>query len=411
MRLLWTALLACLLGAGSTRAAEAVAAPAPMQQVLVLLNLPAQHFRPDGRYVAGYADAAGGASRRRTAADLARRNGLTLAVDWPLPIVQLDCFVMNVPASLRLEDVVAQLARDPRVEWAQPMNVFRPLGHDDPLFALQPAAREWRLAELHATSTGRDVRVAVVDSGVQLDHPDLAGQWMLHDNFAGDREDRAEAHGTAVAGIVAARADNHVGIVGVAPRARLLALRACREARPDETVCSTLGLARALHAAIEHGAQVINLSLGGPSDRLLARLVEAALARGIGVVAAADRAQANGGFPAALDGVVAVVDAAAGPTPPGMVAAPGADVPATAPGSRWTAVSGSSYAAAHVSGLMALMLEARAAAIGAARPVRADLVSRADGRIDSCASLARAGAACACDCASAASLAVSDGPR
>jgi len=402
-------LIACLLlglVVASARAADSDSAVAPTErerQVLVLLSLPAAHFRPDGNYTAGYADAAGSATRRRIAAALARSNGLTLATDWPLPILGLDCYVMDVPASQRADDVAMRLARDPRVTWAQPMNVFHSLSHDDPLFSLQPAAREWQLDELHAAATGRDVRVAVIDSGVQLDHPDLAGQVMASANFVGEPDVRAEIHGTAVAGIIAARADNHVGIAGVAPHARLLALRACRQATAADTSCTTLSLATALHAAIERGAQVINMSLGGPSDRLIERLVEAALERGIVVVAAADRALPQGGFPAAVHGVFAVVDETSGAAPAGMVAAPGTDIPATLPGSRWATVSGASYAAAHVSGLLALMLDARASANGVRAPVSRALVTRADGRVDACASLLRAGATRTC--ASAAELA------
>ena len=290
------------------------------------------------------------------------------------------------------------------------MNLFRPLGHDDPLLSSQPAAREWQLEAMHDAATGRDVRVAIVDSGVQRDHPDLAGQIELHADFAGDRSEPAERHGTAVAGIVAARADDHVGIAGVAPRARLLALRACREVSPADTTCSTLALALALHAAIDQRAQVINLSLGGPPDRLIERLLQTALGRGIGVVASADRAQPAGGFPAAVPGVVAVIDESAGPAPAGMAAAPGTDVLTTLPGSRWDAVSGASYAAAHVSGLLALMLEARGQASGLSRPIGGALVLKADGRIDSCASLGRAGSACACACPPPARMAAAE-PR
>nr|MDQ2736908.1 S8 family serine peptidase [Pseudomonadota bacterium] len=298
-------------------AADAASAPATVEtvQVLVLLNVPPPHFRPDGNYTAGYADAAGSATRRRIASSLAHGNGLSLTTDWPMPILGLDCYVMEVPPGRRADDVAALLARDPRVAWAQPMNVFRSLGHDDPLFSLQPATREWHLGEMHETSTGRDVRVAIIDSGVQLDHPDLVGQVVMNANFVaerGDRGDRAESHGTAVAGIVAARADNHVGIVGVAPLARLFTLRACRQVSAAETLCTSLSLALALHAAIDRGAQVINLSLGGPPDRLIEQLVDAALARGVSVVAAADRARPRGGFPAGLPGVVAVVDEAPG---------------------------------------------------------------------------------------------------
>jgi len=378
-------------------------------QVLVLLKLPPPHFRPDGSYSAGYADAQGSATRRGIAVALARSNGLALATDWPMPLLGLDCYVMDVPAPLRASDVAVQLARDARVAWAQPMNVFRSLGHDDPLYAMQPAAREWHLAEMHATATGKGVRVAVIDSNVQLDHPDLAGQVAESANFIGARSDPPERHGTAVAGIVGARADNHIGIVGVAPDARLLALRACRQAS-DDTVCTTLSLALAMHAAIDRDAQVINLSLAGPADRLIEQLVRVALERGISVVAAADRTAPSGGFPAALQGVVAVVDETIGAAPSGMVAAPGSDVPTTVPVSRWAVVSGASYAAAHVSGLLALLHEAR----GKARrtgPAAADLAVGAGGRIDACTSLVRAGAACACDCAAADPMAASIAPR
>jgi subtilisin family serine protease len=173
-------------------------------------------------------------------------------------------------------------------------------------------------------------------------------------------------------------------------------LRACRQATAADTSCTTLSLAAALHAAIDRGAQVINMSLGGPADRLIERLVEAALERGIDVVAAADRALPHGGFPAALHGVIAVVDETPGAAPAGMVSAPGTDIPATLPGSRWATVSGASYAAAHVSGLLALMLEAQEGASRSGVSATRALVLRADGRIDVCASMLRAGARQAC---------------
>ncbi len=405
------ACLACACGAAT--AAESSGAPAPAnpeQQVLVLLNLPPPHFRPDGNYASGYADAAGSSTRRRVAAALARSNGLSLATDWPLPILGVDCYVMDVPPTRRADEVAALLAHDPRVAWAEPMNVYRSLGHDDPLFGLQPAAGEWHLGAMHEAATGREVRVAVIDSGVQLDHPDLAGQVALNANFVAEREYRAEIHGTAVAGIIAARADNHAGIVGIAPQARLLALRSCWQAAATDTLCTTLSLALGLHAAIERGAQVINMSLTGPSDRLLRELVEAALLRGISVVAAADRGTPSGGFPAGIAGVVAVVDESAGATPAGMVAAPGTDIPASLPDSRWAMVSGASYAAAQVSGLLALMLDAQQRAGGLRPPVAGQLVRRGDGRLDACASLIRAGAAAACG-AAAAEMAVSITPH
>jgi subtilisin family serine protease len=401
MKALIAAWLAGCLVAG-VGAAEPAALPATpnatvAQQVLVLLQLPSAHFRPDGNYTGVYANTLGSAARRRYAQSLARAHGLSLATDWPLPMLGLDCYVMEVPAAQDPDAVADQLGRDPRVVWVQRMHQFRPLAHDDPLFGMQPAAREWQLDELHAAATGRDIRVATIDSGVQLDHPDLKGQIALDIDLVGAVPYAAEDHGTAVAGIIVARANNHVGIAGVAPQARLLALRACWQAAPSDTQCNTLSLARALHAAIEHGAQVVNLSLGGPPDRLIRQLVELAMARGIGVVAAANRSAAGGGFPAAIGGVIAVTDTSA-QTPDGLWVAPGIDIPTTLPVSRWATVTGASYASAHVSGLLALMLDAQSRAGTARTPVANDLVRRPDGRVDACASLSRAGSACACAC-------------
>ena len=112
--------------------------------------------------------------------------------------------------------------------------------------------------------------MAVIDSGIDAGHPDLAGQVAVNRNFVSGQPLVAEQHGTAVAGIIAAKADNRMGIVGVAPGTRLLGLRACWQGRDSaSTVCDTLSLAKALYFAVESRADVINLSLSGPDDRLL----------------------------------------------------------------------------------------------------------------------------------------------
>src|SRR6185295_8428623 len=137
-----------------------------------------------------------------------------------------------------------------RVESAQPINVFHTLGHNDPLYPLQPGARQWRLAELHEVATGRNAIVAQIDTGVELDHPDLRGQVALARNFVDGSDWAGEAHGTAVAGIIAARADNGIGIAGVAPQAVLMALRACWQAGDRGAAsCNSFTLAKALQFA------------------------------------------------------------------------------------------------------------------------------------------------------------------
>jgi hypothetical protein len=383
------------------------------QQILVLLRLPPPHYRPRGGYGGGYGDDPAHGARRRLAARIAHDHGLALVTDWPMPLLGLDCYVMAVPDGRSTEAVAALVSKDPGVDWAEPMHVYRTQGAapaaqrgvpppprvgGDPLFAVQPVARQWRLAELHQRFTGRGVTVAVIDSRIQADHPDLAGQISLSADFTTGGATGAELHGTGVAGVIAAKADNGVGIVGVAPRAQVMALRACWQLAAQApaaavTVCDSLSLAKALHFAIEHNAQVINMSLSGPQDRLLGRLIEIALGRGEAVVGAFDRAVPGGGFPASWPGVIAVTDEATNAA--SVYTAPGRDVMTTQPGGRWYLVNGGSYAAAHVSGLVALMREKRKA------DGRAALVSTrtGGGAIDACATLLGPSVRCDCNCA------------
>ncbi len=379
----------------------------PAHQILVMLRLPPEHFQPSADYGQSYGEGAGRTARRRLAGRLAQAHGLVLVGDWPMPLVGLDCFVMAVPDGQSPDAAAQALSHEPEVAWSEPMRLYHgqssgPAEPNDPLYKVQPATLEWRLTALHALATGRNVRVAVVDSMIEADHPDLAGQVVVAENFVTDHPGLAETHGTGVAGVIAAKAGNGVGIVGIAPDARLMALRACWQepaatgGAAGGTVCDSLSLAKALHFAVTHNAQVINMSLSGPDDPLLSALVDAALRRGVTVVSAYDRSLPQGGFPASRPGVVAVVDEALGPAPPGAFAAPGSDIPTTQPGGKWFLVNGASFAAAHVSGLFALLRERAPAA----RSGTALVAEMSSGTIDACASLLRARPiTCGCACA------------
>jgi hypothetical protein len=403
LRDLAIALLAAAFAWSPAASAAAQAPPAAEREILVLVRLPAEHYRPSAAYGAGYDDDLARHNQRRTADRIARAHGLTLVDDWPMPLLGLDCFVMAAPAPQTAEQAAQALAHDPAVAWTEPMHLYRAQGqkaqdkgssHNDPLFRAEPAAREWRLAELHKVATGRRVAVAVIDSQVEASHPDLAGQVAVSADFASPPARGGERHGTGVAGLIAAKADNGVGIAGIAPQARLLALRACWQEADAQaaTVCDSVSLAKALHFAIERRAQVINLSLAGPPDLLLDKLVDVALTRGATVVAAYDPKLPRGGFPASHPGVIAVADEAVARPPAGVYSAPGRDVPTTQPGGRWSLVDGSSYAAAQVSGLMALVRE-RAGLSGGAIA----LVSNrpGGGPINACATLLGDGRPCA----------------
>lgn len=401
--LLWVGMV------GASMAADAIGeADADAEHILVMLHRPPAHFRPGSSYGA-YGDGIGNSQRRGIALGLAREYGLTLVSDWPMPMLGVDCYVMRIPAGETAAAMAERLSRAPQVEWSQPLNRFKAQEYNDPLYRLQPAAHLWHLAELHRMATGRDVSLAIVDSGVDMQHPDLLGQIAHWQNFvddaAGNQPYIAEAHGTAVAAIIAARAGNGIGIAGVAPQVRLMALRACWQST-DATQCNSLTLAKALQFAIGHNVKIINLSLSGPSDRLLARMLDLALAKGITLVAAVDHTAADGGFPASHPGVVAVSDQAGGAAAQRQLSAPGRDIPTAAAGGGWRLVNGASYSAAHVSALFALLAELRPVAL-ATKPASllavfaTDLTGAAAGSIDACASLSQIAGACSCSCAMA----------
>jgi len=388
-------------------AAAAPAAEPPADRILVMIPIAPPHYRPGIAYGGGYDDALGADARQRVARDLAEAQHLAQLGRWPMPALAVECFLMGLSEDQVAAPVLQAIARDPRVAWAQPVSTYRTLGHNDPLFELQPAARPWHLAEVHAFTTGRDVSVAVIDSAIEVRHPDLQGRVALARNFVDGDDGHPESHGTAVAGVIAANADNGLGMVGIAPQARLLALRACWEIDSVTTRCDSFTLAKALQFALEHRPQVVNLSLTGPRDALLAALIDRALALGITVVCAIDPAQAGGGFPAERAGVLAVDAEESGGA--AAIRAPGRAVPATLPGGRWGFVEGSSFAAAQIAGAVALLKqilpdagpeETRARLAAAPR-----LARTADGAAappapatDLCAVLAGAARICACHC-------------
>ncbi len=369
----------------------------PERQILVMVRHPPDHFRPNGAYGGAYGDGLAQSARERLARSIARDHRLTFVDGWPMPVIGVDCFIMAVPDARTTESAADELSHDSKVAWAEPVQLYQAQGgsaaENDPLYPAQPAAKDWHLADLHKIATGRGIRIAVIDSGIQANHPDLAGQLLVNRNFVAGQREIAEDHGTGVAGVIAAKSDNGIGIAGVAPAARLLGLRACWQQGRGSTVCDGLSLAKALYFAVEQKADVINLSLSGPDDRLLRTLIDAALKSGSVVVSAYDSGQHGGGFPASVPGVIAVSDHALAPASGRVYIAPGRDVPTTQPGGKWFLVNGSSFSAAHVSGLAALVRQrhhSSGVTLVSDRPI--------GGTIDACATVERAASGCDCNC-------------
>lgn len=218
-----------------------------------------------------------------------------------------------------------RLQRVPGVAWVERLEMRRRPAYSpgDP-----HAAKQWHLAADRTFTLweGLDrlprlprVRVAVVDSGIDLGHPDFRGRIAAARSFVGGSAQDTDGHGTFVAGVIAAAIDDGVGVAGMAPSAQLLVAKVVG---PDGTI-SPEAEARGIRWAVDSGARVINMSIGGlrdPGDptrdtfsRLEANAVAYAISKGVAVVAAAGNADdaptmpwPYASYPAALPHVVGV---------------------------------------------------------------------------------------------------------
>jgi subtilisin family serine protease len=417
----WLAVWATLLGLAActelpTRAAvpplpeEALTSPEHFV-VVTVRNVPLANASRAGSTVRGY-DTAGGysasASARATVDAIARDYGLHEVSGWPIAVLKVHCVVFRLPPDQTPEGMVKVLARDQRVETAEPLHAYATMGaeYNDPYRPLQRNLDSLSIEDAHRLTTGQGVRVAVIDTGLDVGHPDLqaAGRTIVRRDFVRDAGagPAADRHGTQVAGLIAAVANNGIGIAGVAPGVSLYAFKACWYPAPDSrAVCNTFTLGQALAAAIDSRVNIVNLSLSGPMDPLLSRLVSQAIERGAVVVGALGPQDAGPSFPTALPGVIAVDAAEDHPTRSDVVLAPGRDILTLAPGGHYDFASGSSLATAEVTGTVALLLslhpgtpasDIRRLLVESSGPTPAAVGSGAS--VNACAAIAAAGANC-----------------
>ena len=285
------------------------------------------------------------ASPAGAAQQIATPLGLSVVNEFDLQTVGLHAAVLALPPGFDVVSAIEFLSLTPNV-LAQPVYRYSQSsgqGYANELMQVSTA---------HQFATGNRVTVAVIDTAIDIGHPQISGQIAASQNFVGSTA--PDVHGTAVAGLIS----------GVAPGARLLAITALAANNGSGT---SVEIARAIDYAVLAGARVLNMSFEGYADPIVNQLTQTALGRGAIVVAAAG----NGGpgaapsWPAAVPGVIAVT--ATGPDDELYasanhgsyisVAAPGVDVLTIAPQGRVGVLSGTSMAAAHVSGLVALLLE------------------------------------------------------
>jgi subtilisin family serine protease len=291
-------------------------------------------------------------------------NGITM-FRWRIPD----------PARRSVPTVIRALEAQSIVVAAQPNYLYRLQGEPAPSAQgaeegdpAQYALAKLRLPQAHTLSKGERVLVAVIDSAIDTTHPELEG--VVADSY--DALEKGEGpgegpnqHGTAVAGAIVA----HARLMGAAPKASILAIRAFG-LKGSSTEATSYSINKGIVWAIGHGARVINMSFVGPRDPSIEQRLGQARTEGIVLIAAVGNAgpKSEPLYPAAYPNVIAVTatDAddklysGANRGKHIAVSAPGVDVLLPIPDRGYKIFTGTSFAAAEVSGVVALLLERKA---------------------------------------------------
>lgn len=240
---------------------------------------------------------------------------------WWMESLEIFCVVFTVDEKKDLKELLRELNDNPAIEHAQMMNSFvvmsrkRPLEkniYNDPQWTMQYGQFSDELTQLHSLTQGQSVRVGVIDTLTDLNHPDLLGQvtkqynYVVDENNLENQMENITRHGTAISGIISARANNNIGLVGLAPNARLYIYGACDSSSPEAAQCNSFNILQGIEQAIKDNVDILNLSLTGPEDALIRRALNAAFEQGIIVIAAENKSSSNTNFPASLDTVIGV---------------------------------------------------------------------------------------------------------
>jgi subtilisin family serine protease len=307
-----------------------------------------------------------GALAATEADELARRHGLRRIASESFPLIGATVGLFRITDGRPYETVRREFAADGSVRSLQPNYRYRLQDQKTPVPAegdpAQYALAKLRLPQAHALAHGANVTIAVIDSGIDTHHPELANS--IADTFdALGGPAGPHVHGTGIAGVIAA----HARLIGSAPQARIIAIRAFGASSGGGAESSSYIILRSLNYAVEHGAQIVNMSFAGPKDAVIERAIAATAARGLVLIAAAGNAGAKSAplYPAANPNVIAVSatdqqDRLFSASNRGnyiALAAPGVDIFLPAPDGKYQITSGTSFSAAYVSGVAALLLE------------------------------------------------------
>jgi hypothetical protein len=322
---------------------------------------------------------------------IATRHAMTQQETSTIRLTGRTLHVWRIDNGASVDDVIRDVCTNPadrQVAGAQPNYLYelaQPTvsgqAQQEPVNSAQYAPDKLKLVDAHRLASGNKVLVAIIDSEVDRAHPDLAGAITASFNAASAAEP-AHTHGTGMAGAIAA----HRTMLGTAPRVGLLTVRAF-SATASSAEGTTFNILKGLDWAADQGARVVNMSFAGPADPRLRDALQKANSRGMVLIAAAGNAGPTSPplYPAADPGVIGVTatdsrDAVFSGANRGnyiAVAAPGVDVFAPAPNGAYQLSTGTSIAAAEVSGVVALMIERNPALTPAAvRRILMDTATR-----------------------------------
>ncbi len=304
--------------------------------------------------------------------NVVRRYNLTLIAESQSELVGTVVHRYRVPNRMTVPAAIRAMTRTTGVAYVQPNYIF-----DRPNYvfrlqsasttrtggaALQYVVETLRLPEAHLLARGEQVPIAVIDSGIEATHPEMAGRVAKSFDAVGGAFQPHE-HGTGMAGAIVA----HAQLTGISPRANILAARAFAPGQATGAQGTSYHILRAMDWSVREGARVINMSFAGPRDPMMTRAMQNAAGKRVVLIAAMgnEGATAPVSFPAADPNVIAVTatdqqgrlfDAASRGNHV-SVAAPGVEILLPAPRGGYQISSGTSVAAAHVSGIAALLLE------------------------------------------------------
>jgi subtilisin family serine protease len=301
---------------------------------------------------------------------VARRYDLTRLESQIFPLIGTTLYRWRIGGRGSAAGVLRELSGEHVIASAQPNYVYRleqdaalnpaPAALGDPA---QYVLSELQIAQAQQIATGKDITVAVIDSEIDSKHRDLGDAIVKNfDAITGDPT--PHSHGTSIAGAIA----SHGKLLGIAPGVQLLAVHAFA-GPPGEATGTSYAISKGVQWATDNGARVINMSFAGPPDPVLQHILTEAYDKGVVLIAAAGNAgpQSEPLYPAADPDVIAVTatddnDKLFKMANRGRyiaVSAPGVDILALAPGDTYQITTGTSIAAAHVSGIAAMLLQCK----------------------------------------------------